>query len=72
MSMKNSNDTIGNRNRDLLAFSAMPQPTAPPRAPYLEGEDSLEVYLREIKTKLRGLSPHANYTDRAAAAGRRS
>jgi len=23
-------------------------------------------------TKLRGLSPHANYTDRAAAAGRRS
>jgi len=22
--------------------------------------------------KLRGLSPHANYTDRAAAAGRRS
>jgi len=25
-----------------------------------------------IKTKLRGLSPHANYTDRAAAAGRRS
>ena len=23
------------------------------------------------KTKLRGLSPHANYTDRAAAAGRR-
>jgi len=25
-----------------------------------------------ILTKLRGLSPHANYTDRAAAAGRRS
>jgi len=25
-----------------------------------------------IKTKLRGLSPHTNYTDRAAAAGRRS
>jgi hypothetical protein len=24
------------------------------------------------KTKLRGLSPRANYTDRAAAAGRRS
>jgi len=24
------------------------------------------------KLKLRGLSPHANYTDRAAAAGRRS
>jgi len=26
----------------------------------------------DTKTKLRGLSPHANYTDRAAAAGRRS
>jgi len=26
----------------------------------------------EAKTKLRGLSPRANYTDRAAAAGRRS
>ena len=25
-----------------------------------------------IQVKLRGLSPHANYTDRAAAAGRRS
>jgi hypothetical protein len=33
MSMKNSNDTIGNRTRDLPACSAMPQPTALPRAP---------------------------------------
>jgi hypothetical protein len=32
MSMKNSNDTIGNRTRDLLACSAMPQTTAPPAA----------------------------------------
>jgi len=32
--MKNSNDTIGNRTRDLPTFSAVPQPTAPPRAPY--------------------------------------
>ena len=30
--MKNSNDTIGNRNRDLTACSAVSQPTAPPRA----------------------------------------
>ena len=29
--MKNSNDTIGNRTRDLLPCSAVPQPTAPPR-----------------------------------------
>jgi len=31
--MKNSNDTIGNRARDLPACSAVPQPTAPPLAP---------------------------------------
>jgi hypothetical protein len=31
--MKNSNDTIGNRTRDLPACSAVPQITAPPRAP---------------------------------------
>jgi hypothetical protein len=33
MSMKNSIDTIGNWTRDLPACSAVPQPTAPPRAP---------------------------------------
>jgi hypothetical protein len=32
MSMKNSNDTFGNRTRDLPTCSAVPQPTAPPRA----------------------------------------
>jgi len=31
--MKKPNDTIGNRTRDLPACSAVPQPTAPPRAP---------------------------------------
>jgi hypothetical protein len=30
--MKNSNDTVGNRTRDLPACSAVPQPTAPPAA----------------------------------------
>jgi len=34
--MKKSNDTIGNRTRDLLACSVVPQPTAPPRAPHCE------------------------------------
>ena len=29
MSMKNSNDTIGNRFHDLSTCSAVPQPTAP-------------------------------------------
>jgi len=33
MSMKNSNDTIGNRTRDLPTCSVVPQPTALPRAP---------------------------------------
>jgi len=33
MSIKNSNDTIGNRARDLPTCSAVPQPTALPRAP---------------------------------------
>jgi len=32
LSMRNS---IGNRTRDLAASSAMPQPPAPPRAPYI-------------------------------------
>ena len=33
ISMKNSNDTIGNRTCDLPACSAVPQPTATPRTP---------------------------------------
>jgi len=33
MSMKNSNDTIGNRVRVFQACSAMSQPTRPTRAP---------------------------------------
>jgi len=33
MSMKNSIDAIGNRTGDLPACSAVPPPTAPPRAP---------------------------------------
>jgi hypothetical protein len=33
--MKNSGETIGNRTYDLLACSALPQPTVPPRAPLI-------------------------------------
>ena len=33
LSMKNSNDTIGNRNRDLPACSAVSQANAPPHVP---------------------------------------
>jgi len=31
--MKNSNDTIGNKTRDLPTCNTVPQPTALPRAP---------------------------------------
>ena len=34
--MKNSKVTIGNRTRDIPACSAVPQPTATPRAPISE------------------------------------
>jgi len=34
-SMKNSNDTIANRTRNLPACSTVPQPTVPPHAPVL-------------------------------------
>jgi hypothetical protein len=32
MPIKKSSDTIGNQTRDVPASSAVPQPTAPPRA----------------------------------------
>jgi len=41
--MKNSNDTIGNRTLDLLACSAVPQPTAPPRTPQLHMNNKSKV-----------------------------
>jgi len=33
--MKNSSDTIGNRTRELPAYSEVPQPTAQPRTPFI-------------------------------------
>jgi hypothetical protein len=33
--MKNSNNTIENRSRNLPVFSTVPQPAAPPRTPVL-------------------------------------
>jgi len=36
VTIKNFNNTIGNRTHDLPACSAAPQPTAPPRAPLQE------------------------------------
>jgi hypothetical protein len=48
MSIKNSNDTIGNRTRDLPACSTVPQPTVTPRAP------------RVIPTTLKFIHLHAS------------
>jgi hypothetical protein len=38
MSMIKSIDNVGNQTRDFPACSAVPQPTAPPRAPTLIGK----------------------------------
>jgi hypothetical protein len=48
MSMKNSNHTIGNRASHLPACSAVPQATAPPRAPVkfvLTGKKKKYIYM---------------------------
>ena len=43
--MKNSNDTIGNRTRDLPVCSVVPQPTAPTATPiYSENLKKLQTY----------------------------
>jgi len=55
MSMKNSNDTIGNRTRELLACSAIPQPTAPTRAPV--------IHLKIICTLKRGVTPASEISE---------
>ena len=53
MSMKNSIDTIGNRTRDLPTCSAVPQPTAPPRAPIANCTLEKMPCDRKIKETLR-------------------
>ena len=37
--MKNSNDTMGYQNHELPVCGAVPQPTAPPRAPVSESNE---------------------------------
>jgi hypothetical protein len=44
--MKNSNDNIGNRTRDLPACNAVPQPSAPPRDPK-EKKKLLNIFKEE-------------------------
>jgi len=43
--MKNLNDIIGNRTRDLPACNPVPQPTAPPRAAPISITTPLSMYL---------------------------
>ena len=50
--MKNSNDTIRNRTRYLLAYSAVPQPTAPSRAPYTERKVTFCVCLKRKESSV--------------------
>jgi hypothetical protein len=45
MSIKNPNDAIGNGTRDLPACSAVPQPTAPPRAFFKTTQDYEKLWL---------------------------
>jgi hypothetical protein len=47
--MKNSSDTIGNRTHDFPTCSAVPQPSAQPRAP-MESQDMYKIFT--VKSKL--------------------
>ena len=52
ISIKNSNDTIGNRTCDLSACSAVPPPTTPPRAP-----------VSSVVTEIQQWAPFTLFTD---------
>jgi hypothetical protein len=54
MSIKNSNDTIGNRTRDLPACRAVPQSTALPRTKLnecvkIENKEGINMIAREYE-----------------------
>jgi len=57
--MKDPNDPIGNRHRDLLACNAMPVLTAPPRAPYSMRTGG---YLPSVK----GQGPEGDHSSRSS------
>jgi hypothetical protein len=57
MSMKNSNDTTGNRTGDLPAFSAVPQTTAPPRTPLTENINKQRRRQKRGYFQLKGKKP---------------
>ena len=61
MSMRNDSDTIGNGTRDLPTCSAVPQPTAPLRAPHFMFNNSFfenrTVYEIILKTSVESAGP---------------
>ena len=72
--MKNSNDTIGNRTRDLPACSAVPQPTAPtsiPQPDYRGGGVKrwgvvLSAHFHFVPVLINRLKPNDQYLGRTA------
>jgi hypothetical protein len=61
MSIKNYNDTIGIRTRDLPTCNAVPQPTAPPRTPIQNRSGgiitrNIPPVLRHLETPLEATS----------------
>ena len=69
--MKNSNDTIGNRTRDLPTCSAVPQPTALPRALtlHVENYDLYSVsYVHEAGSHMKKRSQAEETVKQCAAA----
>jgi hypothetical protein len=66
MSIKNSNDIIGNRTRDLPACIAVPQPTAPPLTPACE-LDLFKFIVFHRKTNILYLSPQALFKTKITA-----
>ena len=58
MSMKNPNDTIGDRTRDLPACGTVPQPSAPPRALYHEQKCwTYEIFHTDSRSRHVNLAP---------------
>jgi hypothetical protein len=59
--MKNSSDTIGNRTCDLPVCSAVPQSTAPPRAPETNSKvRNIRNLNRDITYVKKGYQPGTN------------
>ena len=61
MPMKNFSDNIGNRTRDLLACSAVSQPTAPPRDPGCQGvQNSYGPSQSPVQRRKQSIEPNAH------------